>query len=146
MITGETSRAGANAFLSGLSIVRPHVSLVEEHSVGTALADASQRDAAVAFDFYRYRQDAVDTTRAFAASGAEIIAITDGPLSPLAQLTETWLGINVPAVGPFDSSVPAVAVAELLVAHVARTLHVSATDRIDKTEAMWAATGTFTDS
>jgi DNA-binding MurR/RpiR family transcriptional regulator len=143
VVSGETSRAGAHTFVSGLSIVRPGVRFVDKHSVGTDLSGASAQDVAVIFDFYRYRQDAVNTARAFADAGVEIVAITDGPLSPLAALTENWLGLSVPAVGPFDSSVPAVAAAELLVAYVARKLHTEATARIDRTEEMWAATGTF---
>jgi DNA-binding MurR/RpiR family transcriptional regulator len=146
VISGETSRAGAHTFISGLSIVRPGVSFVDRHSVGTNLAGAGTHDVAVVFDFYRYRQDAVDSARAFADSGIEIVAITDGPLSPLVAFTDKWLGLNVPAVGPFDSSVPAVAAAELLVAYVARKLHIQATERIDRTEAMWAETGTFVPS
>ncbi len=143
IISGETSRAGANALMSGLSIVRPHVHLVDSHSVGTDLAEATSDDVAVVFDFYRYRRHSVDATAAFAEAGATIIAITDGPLSPLAAYADAWIGLKVPAVGPFDSSVPAVAVAELLVAHVARDLHTTATERIDRTEEMWNATGTF---
>jgi len=143
VVSGETSRAGAHTFLSGMSIVRPGVTFVDRHSVGTDLAGAGDRDVAVVFDFYRYRQDAVDTASAFAESGVKIVAITDGPLSPLAALTDKWLGLSVPAVGPFDSSVPAVVAAELLVAYVARKLHMQATERIDRTEEMWAATGTF---
>jgi DNA-binding MurR/RpiR family transcriptional regulator len=143
VISGETSRAGANALVSGLSIVRPHVCLVDSHSVGTDLAEASPDDVAVVFDFYRYRRHSVETASAFADAGARIIAITDGPLSPLAGAADAWIGLKVPAVGPFDSSVPAVTIAELLVAHVARTLHTQATERIDRTERMWNATGTF---
>lgn len=143
VISGETSRAGAHTFVSGMSIVRPGVRFVDRHSVGTDLAGASALDVAVVFDFYRYRQDALDTARAFADTGVEIVTITDGPLSPFAALTDKWLGLTVPAVGPFDSSVPAVTAAELLVAYVARKLHTQATQRIDRTEEMWAATGTF---
>ena len=143
IISGETSRAGANALMSGLSIVRPHVQLVDSHSVGTDLAQASPDDVAVVFDFFRYRRHSVDTVTAFTKVGTTVVAITDGPLSPLAALADEWIGLKVPAVGPFDSSVPAVAVAELLVAHVARTLHTTATERIDRTEEMWNATGTF---
>jgi DNA-binding MurR/RpiR family transcriptional regulator len=143
VISGETSRAGAHTFVSGMSIVRPGVTFVDGHSVGTDLAGAGDQDVAVVFDFYRYRQDAVDIASAFAESGVKIVAITDGPLSPLAALTDKWLGLSVPAVGPFDSSVPAVVAAELLVAYVARKLHTQATERIDRTEEMWAATGTF---
>jgi DNA-binding MurR/RpiR family transcriptional regulator len=143
IISGETSRAGANALMSGLSIVRPHVHLVDSHSVGTDLAEATTDDVAVVFDFYRYRRHSVETASAFAHAGVEIVAITDGPLSPLAGIADTWIGLKVPAVGPFDSSVPAVTIAELLVAHVARTLQTQATERIDRTEEMWNTTGTF---
>ena len=143
VISGETSRAGATALVSGLSIVRPNVGLVDSHSIGTDLAGAISDDVAVVFDFYRYRRYSVETAEAFANVGVSIIAITDGPLSPLSSLADAWIGLKVPAVGPFDSSVPAVAVAELLVAHVARELHTEATERIDRTEDMWAAAGTF---
>ena len=146
VVSGETSQAGAITLVSGLSIVRPQVRFVDEHSAGTDLAGAGKRDVAVVFDFYRYRQHTADIAGAFSDAGVRIIAITDGPLSPLARLTDTWLGVDVPAVGPFDSSVPAVAAAELLVAHVARKLHTQATKRIDRTEAMWATTSTFVEN
>jgi DNA-binding MurR/RpiR family transcriptional regulator len=58
-------------------------------------------------------------------------------------MTDTWYALSVPAVGPFDSSVPAVALAELLVAEVAASLRTKARDRIDRTEALWKATDTF---
>jgi DNA-binding MurR/RpiR family transcriptional regulator len=145
IISGETSRAGAHALLSGLSIIRPRVVLFEDHTVGKDLAGVGPNDVAVIFDFYRYRRTVIDAARILADSGVEIIAITDGPLSPLAGLTDVWCELHVPAIGPFDSSLPAVALAELLVAEVAGQLHDVATKRIDRTESMWEATGTFYD-
>ena len=124
-------------------MLRPAVHLIEEHSSARNLSSASKGDVAVVFDFARYRRHAITATRALADIGVEIVAITDGPLSPLASLTETWCELKVPAVGPFDSSIPAVAIAELLVARVANELHETARDRIDRTEALWEATGTF---
>ena len=143
IISGETSRAGAHALLSGLSIVRPRVRLVEERTIGKDLADVGSMDVAVVFDFYRYRRAVVGAAQILAESGAGIIAITDGPLSPLTRFTATWCELHVPAIGPFDSSIPAVAMAELLVAETAGHLHEAATERIDRTESMWAATNTF---
>jgi DNA-binding MurR/RpiR family transcriptional regulator len=125
-----------------MSIVRPGVHLVEEHSSGV-LSGAAVGDVVVIFDFARYRRHAVTIARALEQMGVEVVAITDGPLSPLASLTDTWCGLKIPAVGPFDSSIPAVAIAELLVAHVATELHETARDRIDRTEALWEAAGTF---
>jgi len=101
---------------------------LEEHSFGTDLSDAGPRDAAVVFDFFRYRRQVSNATRVFADAGVAVV---------------TWCEIEVPAIGPFDSSVPAVAIAELLVSHVAKSLHQEATARIDRIEALWEETKVF---
>jgi DNA-binding MurR/RpiR family transcriptional regulator len=143
ILSGETSQAGAHALHSGLSMVRPGVRSLEEHSYGTDLSDAGPRDAAVVFDFYRYRRQVTIAARIFAEAGVTIVAITDSPLSPLVELADTWCQIEVPAIGPFDSSVPVVAISELLVAHVAKNLHDDATNRIDRIETLWEETEAF---
>jgi len=143
VLSGETSQAGAHAFHSGLSMVRPGVRSLEEHSFGTDLSDAGPGDTAVVFDFFRYRRQVVNATRVFADAGVTIVAITDSPLSPLVELADAWCEIEVPAIGPFDSSVPVVAMAELLVSQVAKGLHKEATARIDRIEALWKETNVF---
>ncbi len=143
IVTGETSRAGAYTLFSGLSMIRPNVHLLEGATVPVALASAREGDAGVAFDFSRYRAEAVRTARILAGIGVEMVAITDGPLSPLTALATTWCELTVPAIGPFDSSVPAVAMAELLVAQVAADLHDEATVRVYRIEALWDTTETF---
>ncbi len=143
ILSGETSTAGAMALQSGLSIVRERVTLVHEHSAGRDLCGAACGDAAVVLDFARYRRSSISAARTLAERGVTIVAITDGPLSPLASLTQIWVGLSIPAVGPFDSSIPAVIAAELLVAQVVRQIGDEARDRIDQLEALWEATGTF---
>ena len=124
-------------------MVRPNVHWVSDHNIARDLAEAGRDDVAVVFDFFRYRRATMTAAETFASLGTTLIAITDGPLSPLASLTEHWCQVRIPAVGPFDSSVPAVAAAEFLVAQVSRDLQKDARDRIDRTEALWNATGTF---
>ena len=143
VLSGETSQAGAHAFHSGLSMVRPGVRSLEEHSFGTDLSDAGPGDTAVVFDFFRYRRQVATATRVFADAGVTIVAITDSPLSPLVELADTWCESEVPAIGPFDSSVPVVALAEMLVSQVAKGLHEEATARIDRIEALWKETNVF---
>ena len=143
ILSGETSQAGARALFGKLSMVRPGVHLLDERTFGIDSCDAGPRDAAVVLDFFRYRRQVVDAARLLAQEGIRVVAITDSPLSPLVELADTWCEIEVPAVGPFDSSIPAVAIAELLVARVARDLHDEATDRIDRIEALWQQTGEF---
>ncbi len=143
ILSGETSQAGAHVLQSGLSMVRSGVRSVEEHSYGSDVSDAGPRDAAVVIDFIRYRRQVAATTRVLADAGVTVVAITDSPLSPLVELAKTWCQIKVPAIGPFDSSVPVVAVCELLVAQVAKDLHEDARNRIDRIEALWEETEAF---
>ena len=143
ILSGEASQAGANALHSGLSMVRPGVRLLQEHSFGTDLSDAGPGDAAVVIDFIRYRRQVATAARVFAAARITVVAITDSALSPLVELADTWCQIQVPAIGPFDSSVPVVAMCELLVAQVATDLHDDATNRIDRIEALWEETAAF---
>ncbi|MEM8836405.1 MAG: MurR/RpiR family transcriptional regulator [Planctomycetota bacterium] len=145
IVSGETSLAGAHAFYSGLSMIRSDVHLVQAQSTARALTSAGTRDVAIAIDFARYRRLSVTAARALADLGVRIIAITDGPLSPLAGLTDDRCELHVPAVGPFDSSVPAVIAAELIVSSVASRLGDAARDRIDRLESLWQTTDTFLD-
>lgn len=141
--SGETSRAAAHVLRSGLGIIRPDVHLLEDHTLGRDLASAGPDDIAMVSDFPRYRRSAVVTARALSARGVKIAAITDGPLSPLASLAEILVQVSVPAIGPFDSSVPTVALMELLVAEVAQIDHANVQERVDVTEQLWTETGTF---
>lgn len=143
ILTGETSKAGALVLQSGLSMLRPDARLVGEHSTGHELSSATRSDVAVVFDFARYRRNSITAARTLADLGVPIIAVTDGPLSPLVSLTKAWCELRIPAVGPFDSSVTSVLIAELIVAQVANQLGTSAMDHIDQLEAMWRSTGTY---
>ncbi len=143
IISGETSRAGAHALLSGLGMVRPGVHLLDDRNFGSELANVTTDDLAIVVDFFRYRRSVVTAAGILAETGVPLVAISDGPLSPLSRLTQSWWSLHVPAIGPFDSSLPAVAFAELLVAEVATQLHDSATSRIDRIEELWETTETF---
>lgn len=143
ILSGETSQAGARALYSGLSMVRPRVRALEEHSFGTDLSDAGPQDVAIVFDFLRYRRQVITAARVFANAGVSIVAITDSPLSPLVEFADSWCQIEVPAIGPFDSSAPIVVMCELLVARVAQELKDDAKNRIDRIEALWKDTDAF---
>ena len=143
IVSGETSQAGAHALRSGLSMIRPRVHLLDEQSAASSLAGAGPNDLGIAIDFYRYRRSSVAASRALANLGVPIAAVTDSPLSPLAAMADVLCQLSVPAVGPFDSSVPAVAVAELIVAEVAAITRDDAQQRIDRLESLWAETDTF---
>ncbi len=143
IVSGETSMAGAIVLHSGLSMVLPNVHRVDEQSAGRDLCSATKGDTAVIFDFARYRRNSISAARKLAELGVTIVAITDSPLSPLASLTKNWCELKIPAVGPFDSALPVVLTAELLVSRVVEQLGVRARDQIDQLEAFWQETGVF---
>ena len=92
VLSGETSRAGAHAFQSGLSMVRPGVRLLEEHSLGTELGNAGAGDAAVVFDFFRYRRQVAQAARLLADAGVAVIAITDKMILRLRRKSRPTIG------------------------------------------------------
>jgi len=143
ILSGETSMAGARVLHAGLSMLRPDVVLVMEQSAGRDLCGAGPGDAAVVLDFARYRRVSISAAHALSKSGVDIVAITDGPLSPLASLTANRCELTIPGIGPFDSAAPVVVAAELIVARVARELGDPARERIDRLESMWRTAGTF---
>ena len=143
IVSGETSKASAHALRSGLGIIRTGVHLLEEHSLGRELAGAGPADIALISDFARYRRTSLIAAQALKAHSVPIVAITDGPLSPLAALADTLIELSIPAVGPFDSSIPSLALAELVIAEVARVDRAAVQERIDRTEELWAVTDTF---
>ena len=141
--SGETSMAGAIVLHSGLSMVRPEVQLVLEQTAARQLCSARSGDTAVVYDFPRYRRHSIVTARTLARLGVTVVAITDGPLSPLASLTKIWCELHIPAAGPFDSAVPSVLTSELITARVVRLLGSKARTQIDNLEALWQQMGTF---
>ena len=143
ILSGETSMAGAYVLQSGLSMIRDHVRLIEEHATGRELCGAKKGDVAVVFDFSRYRRNAILAAQTLHEYGVKIVSVTDSPLSPLAELTELRCELDIPAVGPFDSSVPAVIAAELIVSKVVDEMRDEARERIDKLESFWQSTDTF---
>lgn len=143
ILSGETSMAGAIVLHSGLSMVRPQVHLIHEQTAARQLCSVRPGDTAVVYDFPRYRRHSVVTARTLAQLGVNLVAITDGPLSPLASMTRTWCALHIPAAGPFDSAVPSVLTSELITARVVGMLGAKAREQIDRLEGLWQKMGTF---
>ena len=88
----------------------------------------------VAIDLRRYERWVVAAAREAAAAGAVVIAVTDGPLSPLAAVAEVSFAVTAEGAGPFDSHTGTLALVNALVTGVAARLRESATTRVDALE------------
>jgi DNA-binding MurR/RpiR family transcriptional regulator len=111
--------------------------------VAAEVVEATNSDVVIAIDFDRYERAVVTTTEQLKKSGATVVAVTDGPLSPIAALADQWVPVTIPAVGPFDSALPVLAIVEALTAEVATQLRDRAAVRLDRIEQSWLAYEVF---
>jgi DNA-binding MurR/RpiR family transcriptional regulator len=83
------------------------------------LMDIGPRDVFVAISFPRYTRLVIETMDIVAARKARLVAITDGPLSPLAARAEVVLKANCSGSGFANSNVAALGLVNALVAEIA---------------------------
>lgn len=148
VVSGDAERGIATAFADQLANLRDEVEVLEGTAprVAARVALAGSAAVVVAIDVRRYDAwllDAVDTLR---SGGAEVVAVTDGPLSPLVGGAAAWFAVRAEGVGPFDSHVGTLALLHALVAGVADRLRGPAAERLDRIESAWTATGALRQS
>jgi DNA-binding MurR/RpiR family transcriptional regulator len=108
-----------------------------EVTVSRSLAGLQAGDLLIAIDIHRYERSLVSMTRWAKGRGADVVALTDGPLSPLTANAVEAFFIAARGVGPFDSMIGGMALAHLLICAVAVRLRDSAADRLDAIELAW---------
>ncbi|MGH9137840.1 MAG: MurR/RpiR family transcriptional regulator, partial [Acidimicrobiales bacterium] len=147
VVAGDAERGIAITFAELLTQLRDGVEVLEgplpRVTARTALAGPS--DVVVVVDVRRYDtwvMAAVDDLR---ATGARIVAVTDGPLAPIAAGAAVVFAVVAEGAGPFDSHVGTLALLHALVAGVADRLRSVAADRLDRIEAAWKRTGALSE-
>ncbi len=143
VVSGDASHGIADLLASELGMLRPDVTLVagSELRIARTIAHAGHADAAVAIDIRRYDRWVLDTASRLARLGVKVVAVTDSTLSPLASHATISFVVSAVGVGPFDSQVGTLALANALVSGVAGALQSSATARLDRVEAAWSEAG-----
>jgi DNA-binding MurR/RpiR family transcriptional regulator len=129
-----------------LAKVRPGVSAIVhgDSTVRDRIEELGRNDVVVAAAVARYPRDLVDVARRSRERGLRLIAITDGPLSPLAPLADEALFVRQE---PFDfiGSLAAMgALANALVTMTARRLGSGATQRLEMLERAAAEGAVYT--
>jgi DNA-binding MurR/RpiR family transcriptional regulator len=141
VIASEVS-GGAGRLLAGqLDLLRDGVHEISGTPVKVSrdLVRIEPDDVVVVVDHRRYERWVLEATARAADTGATLIALTDGRLSPLAERAALTFVIAARGVGPFDSAVGAMSLVHALIAAVAARLRRSATGRLDAVEESWRA-------
>jgi DNA-binding MurR/RpiR family transcriptional regulator len=144
VIASEVS-GGAGRLLAGqLDLLRDGVHEIHGTPVKVSrdLVRIEPDDVVVVVDHRRYERWVLEATARAAETGATLIALTDGRLSPLAERSAITFVVAARGVGPFDSAVGAMSLVHALIAAVAARLRRSATGRLDAVEDSWRA-GTY---
>jgi DNA-binding MurR/RpiR family transcriptional regulator len=147
VLSGDASLGVARQLVGDLQALRDDVQLLEGNDVAVRRSAALLRptDVVVTIDLRRYDTWVVDTAATAHSSGAWCVAITDSLLSPLAGVAQRTLIVAAAGGGPFDSHVGTLALANVLIAGVADGLRAVATDRLDRAESAWQASGALKD-
>ena len=147
VLSGDATHGVAVVLADALGMLRPGVRRVSgsETRVGRTLAHVVRGDTVVAIDLRRYERWVLAAAQAAAQRGAHLVALTDSRLSPLADIAAECFVVSAEGVGPFDSHVGTLALANALVAGAASRLRQSATRRLDRVESAWRDAGALVD-
>lgn len=147
VLSGEASAGVAAMVADALDLLRPGVVVLggSDAALARRLAHLSPSDVVLAVELRRYERWVLRAAEASIAAGARLVAVTDGPLSPLAQGADEVLVVSAVGAGPFDSHVGTLALGNALVTGVAAALRTTATRRLDAVEAAWSAAEVLSD-
>ncbi len=147
VLAGDAEEGIGSMLTAALSLLRPDVAQVtgSEVAVARQLALLARGDVVVAIDLRRYERWVISSSATAAARGAQVVAITDGALSPLTDIAAVSFVVAAAGAGPFDSHVGTLALTNALVAGVAAALRRTATRRLDRVEDAWRAAGALVD-
>ena len=116
-ITGDLT-SYCLAYFSAIAIgrARDRVRLVRADAEGTtALLEMGKDDVLLAFTFPPYSRNVLRVVQWAAAKGAQTIGVTDAAISPVGQRVSIVLPVMASGIGPQNTLVPGLAVANALV-------------------------------
>lgn len=148
VLVGDAAGGVGSQFVHDLSALRPGVELVwgPDVAVRRQLAVSPPDSVVVAIDMRRYERWVLEAVDLAHARGLTIIALSDGPLSPLATNATLAFTLAAGSVSPFESQIGTLALLELLVAVAAERLRPSAMPRLEQAEQAWIDGCTLTTS
>lgn len=141
-VVAADSWSGVGAlFADQLAQLRPGVRQLDgpPPAIARELAHAQRGDVLVALDVRRYERWVVDAVGQAAGAGMEVLAVTDGPMSPIIRPARVGFVVGVDSPGPFESATGVVSLLHLLTAETAAATRSTARPRLDRVESAWAA-------
>lgn len=129
---GRVSHSLAEYFATHLGRMRQGVHLMPRDRMRrhAELLDLTRRDVLMILDFRRYETAALDLATRARQRDVRLIVVTDVLLSPAARDATVVLPVEMGSPSPFDTSVPTIALLEVLRFSTLRALGPSALERM----------------
>ena len=140
-VLAADSWVGVGALFAGhLAQLRDGVVVVDgpPPRVIRQVAALGEGDVLLVLDVRRYERWVLDAVEQAGAAGAVVVAVSDGPTSPLFASADHRFVVGVGSPGPFESATGVVALLHLLTTEVAARLREAARGRLDVVERAWA--------
>ena len=116
LVTGDGTAYSLAFYMAHvLGRTRGQIDLVraDAESVGR-LVDLTEEDAVLAFTFPPYASTVLEVVRWAKSRGAPVVAVTDSPISPVGQIVDIVLPAIVSGIGPHNTMVASMSVANAL--------------------------------
>ncbi len=140
-ILGARSSSYLAGFLNyNLRMIFDNVRLVQTTSGGEVfeqIMNIGKDDVIIAISFPRYSKRIINAVNFAKNAGADVISITDSPLSPIAEGANQVLAVKSDMVSFVDSLVAPMSIINAIVAAVARKQQDELTERLRQLEAIW---------
>ena len=139
-VLAQINSAPVSAWLAlHLNMCRPGVQELDAGAVSPAdqLLWVRPGDVLLAFSMSRYARGTVQVARRFRDAGGQVLAITDGPASPLVPLAHHWLQVRTSNASPFHSYTAAFFLCNALVSAVAQLRRKSVSEALARRDALW---------
>src|SRR5947209_1060597 len=148
VLAGEIARGAGIALGTQLDLVRAGVVVLggSPARVARQIAELEPGDVVIVIEHRRYERWLLDVLARARVAGAEVLALTDRSLSPIATDARHVFVVAATGVGPFDSHTATMALVHALTAGVAARLRRSATARLDAIEQAWSAGNELVDA
>jgi len=148
VLAGEIARGAGIALGTQLDLVRAGVVVLggSPARVARQIAELEPGDVVIVIEHRRYERWLLDVLARARVAGAEVLALTDRSLSPIATDARHVFVVAARGVGPFDSHTATMALVHALTAGVAARLRRSATARLDAIEQSWSAGNELVDA
>ena len=140
-ILGVRSSAALADFLgAGLLRVSDNVRLIRSTSgseVFEQMIDIGQGDVLIAISFPRYSKRVVTAVEFAGRAGADVVALTDSPRSPLARCADQLLLARSDSAAFVDSLVAPLSIINAILVAISRKKKGELTERLQRLEQIW---------